>query len=146
MFTGGILWRSSGWDSVLSLPRAWVKYLVRKLRLQHSAAKKKKRKCSLDITTLLPLEGSGTPLFCEKHSKVKVLVTQSCPTLCDPTDCNLPGSSVHGVSQARILEWAAIPFSRGSSWHNGTEILNQPTHSPFFSHSDRLEYEMWTNV
>ena len=79
MFTGGILWRSSGWGSVLSLPRVWVQYLVRKLRLQklHGAAKKKKkkeRKCFLDVTTLLPLEGSGTPLFCENHSKVKVLV------------------------------------------------------------------------
>ena len=36
--------------------------------------------------------------------------------LCDPTDCSLPGSSVHGISQARILEWVAISFSRGSSW------------------------------
>ena len=41
---------------------------------------------------------------------------QSCPTLCDPMDCSPPGSSVHGVSQARILEWVAISFSRGSSW------------------------------
>ena len=44
------------------------------------------------------------------------LVTISCPTLCNPMDCSLPGSSVHGISQARILEWVAIPFSRGSSW------------------------------
>ena len=43
-------------------------------------------------------------------------VAQSCPTLCDPMDCNLPGSSVHGILQARILEWVAISFSRGSSW------------------------------
>ena len=42
---------------------------------------------------------------------VCVLVTQSCLTLCDPMRCILPGSSVHGVSQARILEWVAIPFS-----------------------------------
>ena len=40
---------------------------------------------------------------------------QSCPTLCDPTDCSLPGSSVHGIFQARILERVAISFSRGSS-------------------------------
>ena len=39
-----------------------------------------------------------------------------CPTLCDPTDCSLPGSSVHGISQVRILEEAAISPSRGSSW------------------------------
>ena len=43
-------------------------------------------------------------------------VAQSCPTLCDPKDCCLPGSSVHGIFQARVLEWVAIPFSRGSSW------------------------------
>ena len=43
-------------------------------------------------------------------------VTQLCPTLCDPMDCCPPGSSVHGILQARILEWVAIPSSRGSSW------------------------------
>ena len=42
-------------------------------------------------------------------------VTQSCPTLCDPMDCSLPSSSVHGTFQARILKWFAISFSRGSS-------------------------------
>ena len=42
-------------------------------------------------------------------------VAQSCPTLCDPVDCSLPGSSVHGILQAWILEWVAISFSRGSS-------------------------------
>ena len=41
---------------------------------------------------------------------------QSCPTLCDPTTCSSPDSSVHGALQARILEWAVISFSRGSSW------------------------------
>ena len=40
------------------------------------------------------------------------LVTQSCLTLCNPTDCSLPGSSVHGVLQARILEWVAMPCSK----------------------------------
>jgi len=42
-------------------------------------------------------------------------VAQSCPTLCDPMDCSLPGSSVHGIFQAIVLEWIAISFSRGSS-------------------------------
>ena len=42
-------------------------------------------------------------------------VTQLCPTLCDPTDCSLPGSSVHRISQSRIQKWIAISFSRGSS-------------------------------
>ena len=40
------------------------------------------------------------------------LVVQSCPTLCDPMECNLPGSSVHGILQARTLEWVAISSSR----------------------------------
>ena len=48
-----------------------------------------------------------------------VLVTQSCPTLCDPMDCSPPGSSVHEIFQARILEWLAISFSRGSSQPRG---------------------------
>ena len=39
-----------------------------------------------------------------------------CPTLCDPMDCSLPGSSVHVIFQARVLEWVAIFSSRGSSW------------------------------
>ena len=42
-----------------------------------------------------------------------------CLTLCDPMDCSPPGSSVHGILQARILEWTAIPFSRGSSQPRG---------------------------
>ena len=42
-------------------------------------------------------------------------VTQSCPTLCDLIDCSLTGFSIHGIFQARILEWVAISFSRRSS-------------------------------
>ena len=56
-------------------------------------------------------------LKCEKAStETKVSeVAQSCPTLCDPIDYSLAGSSVHGIFQARVLEWGAIAFSRGSS-------------------------------
>ena len=61
----------------------------------------------------------------EWRVKLKVLVAQLCPTLCDPMDCNLPGSFVHGILQARILEWVAIPFSRGSS-HPGIEPRSPP--------------------
>ena len=46
------------------------------------------------------------------HQCVCVLLAQMCLTLCDPIDCSLPISSVHGVLQARVLEWVAIPFSR----------------------------------
>ena len=48
-------------------------------------------------------------------SSLKVKVTQSCLTLCNPMDCSPPGSSVHGILQAKVLEWVAILFSRGSS-------------------------------
>ena len=57
------------------------------------------------------------------HRKVKVLVAQSSPTVCDSMVCRPPGSSLHGILQARILEWAAMPFSRGSSQpRHGTQI------------------------
>ena len=52
-----------------------------------------------------------SPTLTSIHSEL----TQSCPTLCDPMDCSLPGSSVHGIFQAIVLEWIAISFSRGSS-------------------------------
>ena len=53
--------------------------------------------------------------FCIRICKVKVLVTQVCLTLCDPMDYSPPGSSICGIFQAGILEWVAIPFSRGFS-------------------------------
>ena len=49
---------------------------------------------------------------------------QSCPTLCDPMGCSLPGSSVHGTSQARILEWVAISFSSRSSWSRNQTCIS----------------------
>ena len=51
-------------------------------------------------------------IYSKRESNTLTLVTQLCQTLCDPMDCNPPGSSVHGILQARILEWVAIPFSR----------------------------------
>ena len=49
------------------------------------------------------------------HEESEMLAAQSRPTLCNPMDCSLPGSSVHGMLQARILEWVAMPLSKGSS-------------------------------
>ena len=54
----------------------------------------------------------GSPL---QTGKGGTLVTQPCPNLCNSLDYSLPGSFVHGIFQARILEWVALPFSRGSS-------------------------------
>ena len=52
--------------------------------------------------------GRGTSTF--YFPSVLLLITESCPTLCDPMDCSPPGSSVHGILQARILEWAVLHF------------------------------------
>ena len=60
-------------------------------------------------------------------------VAQSSPTLCDPMDCSLPGSSVHGIFQAIVLEWIAISFSKGSS---------QPTNQTRISRIDR-RFTVW---
>jgi len=49
------------------------------------------------------------------HACVRAKSLQSCLTLCNTMDCSLPGSSVHGTLQARIMEWVAVPFSRGPS-------------------------------
>ena len=64
----------------------------------------------------------------------RCLVAMSCPTLCDPTDYNPPGSSVHGISQASIQEWVAISFSRGSSQPRDWELLHGQVSSLWLSH------------
>ena len=70
------------------------------------------RPCTHDSTSELQ---NSMCSGCNLRSKLHTvsLVTQSCPTLCKPTDWSPPASSVHGISQARILEWVAISFSRG---------------------------------
>ena len=67
---------------------------------------------NLWLTVVVESASSG-PLWWVKVKGSEV--AQSCPTLQDPTDCSPPGSSVHGVLQARALEWGAMSFSRGSS-------------------------------
>ena len=57
--------------------------------------------------------GSDSP---STHGGLMCSVDESCLTLCNPTDCSLPGSSIRGIFQARILERVAISYSRGSSW------------------------------
>ena len=61
-------------------------------------------------------------------------VAQSCPTLCDPMDCSLPGFSIHGILQARVLEWVTISFSRGSS---------QPGDRTWVSHIVGRRFNLW---
>ena len=84
---------------------------------------------SCDVKALLreaaDRDSRGVHLLCSAHPEIefhiyvniymKVKVAQSCLTLCNLMDCSPPGSSVHGILQARIVEWVAVPFSRGSS-------------------------------
>ena len=72
--------------------------------------------------------------ICDSNSSS--VVAQSCPTLCNLMDCSPPGSSVHEILQARILEWVAIPFFRGSS--QSREILYHR------SHQGSLDFKVYT--
>ena len=74
--------------------------------------------CTSCISSL-PTEPPGKPLRYIGGG----LVAQSCPTLFDPMDCSLPGSSVHGIFQARILEWVAIAFSTEIDW---ADVIRSP--------------------
>jgi len=64
-------------------------------------------------------------------------VAQSCPSLSDPKDCSLPGSSVHGIFQARVLEWGAIAFS---------EVLSTAPNIPKLSKIFQLNYQNYSNA
>ena len=76
--------------------------------------------CCPHIFHLWRLEGPGDPgktvTKTKALSRVHAKLLQLCLTLCDPMDHSLPGSSVHWILQARILEWVAVPSSKGSSW------------------------------
>ena len=91
------------WQNVAHWRREWQTtsiFLPWEPHKQYEKAKK------YDAERWTPQVGEG-----ESESEV----AQLCPTLCDPTDCSLPGSSVHGIFQALVLEWIAVSFSRGSS-------------------------------
>ena len=66
-------------------------------------------------------------------------VTQSCPTLRDPMDCSLAGSSVHRIFQARVLEWGAIAFSHINYWDSLNKQITQVLHDLL------LKYGPWTS-
>ena len=92
------------------------------------------RLCHLLLWTRDPVSLSvkaGNPIN-RVPIKVKVFVAQAGLTVWDPMDCSFPGSSVHGVLQARILEWVAMPFSRGSS-NSGIKPWSACTAGRFFT-------------
>ena len=78
------------------------------------------------------------PYIWRKESEV----AQSCPTLCNPMDCSLPGSSVHGIFQARVLEWVAISLSKGKKTgenSNSKGYMNPNFHSSTIYNSQDME-------
>ena len=91
-------------------------------------------------------EWSGSwKAFCKDFYKILKIISilfcakllQWCPTVCNPMTCSLPDSSVHGILQARILEWVAMIFSRESSW------LKDQTHGSYISDFGRLVLTVW---
>ena len=90
----------------------------------------KDRSCSCPLQTVASHSSSCCPGAEPWKPAVKELsgclsaqLLQSCPTPCDPVDCSSPGSSVHGILQATILEWVAMPSSGGSS-HPGMKLMS----------------------
>ena len=80
------------------------------------------------------------------HSDQERKVAQLCPTLCDPMDCSLPGFSVHGIFQARVLEWVAISFSRGSSRPRDRTQVSRIVGRHFTHWTTREAYSRCINV
>ena len=77
--------------------------------------------------------------------KIESEVAQSCPTLSDPMDCSLPGSSVPGIFQARVLEWGAIDFSQESSTAPQFESINSLALSLLYGSTLTFVCDYWKN-
>ena len=76
----------------------------------------------------------------------EVLVAQACPTLCNPMDYSPPGSSVHGILQARKLKWIAMPSSRGSSQPRDWTRVSCPARRFFNVWATRKAHEYWNRL
>ena len=116
----GFLW---GWDETLPVPHSHEKMFRMGVRLLQAPSSWTRGGHTCLLTTLVgshSLDGVSEACLPWKECDfiplpVHAQSLQSCPTLCDPMDYSPPGSSVCGLSQARILEWVAISFSKGSS-------------------------------
>ena len=100
--------RSKIWDFVQIFPGGWA--------MSEAICKLPEKQCArMRVRPEQSLNQSNISMS-QDSVKSKSKVAQSCLTLCNPVDCSLQGSSVHGIFQARVLEWVATSFSRGSSW------------------------------
>ena len=122
-----------------SLSTCWPRATTRREPEAHQRAHCSTRLSSRIQLTLgwLVIQTSEESIYSINHLVKWSEVTQSCPTLCDPMDCSPTGSSVHGILQARILEWGAISFSRGSS---------QPRDWTRVSHITGRHYNLWATM
>ena len=102
-----------GWDGWMASPTRWTWVWVNSGSCRWTGKPGVLRFMGLQSRTWLSY---WTELNWSENSESESEVAQSPQTLCDHMDCNLPGSSVHGIFQARVLEWVAISFSKGSSW------------------------------
>ena len=114
VLASGFFTPSATWQALV----CWIVLLLLLLLLSHVSRVRLCDPIDSSLSGSHPWDspGKNTGVGCHfllQHMKVKSEreVTQLCPTLHDPMDCSLPASSVHGVSQARVLEWAAIAFS-----------------------------------
>ena len=106
------------WSCWGQLWEAWEWSLQRGIQTQETGNKWVQINSSEFLDSTLP-EASPTSERLESRYScvcIKMKVSQSCPTLCDPMDNSLPGPCAHGTLKTRILEWVAIPFFKGSSW------------------------------
>ena len=144
--------RGAKWVTVRGVAKSWTRLMDREAwhAVIHGVEKSQTRLS--DWTELNWTESDLAPhqyLLCTKKMRMTksletlllrscCLVTKLCLTLCDPMDCNLLGSSVHRISQARILQWVAIFFSRGSSplrdWTRDSCVLHWQADSLPMSH------------
>ena len=93
----------------ISYPRCWghrLQFMIREADF--------KKKLMLIKGETCDRRGISQGFRINMHTLSCCMRAQSCPTLCNPMDCSPPGSSVHGILQARTLEWVAMPSSRGS--------------------------------
>ena len=103
-------------------PRGWLLDSLQQA-CSHSPLQDRNKKEALLISATLHRQrldccnicGCSSRDYFRLQWRMKSVHAQTCPTLCDPMDCSPPGSSVHGILQARILEWVAISSFRGSS-------------------------------
>ena len=107
-------------------------------------------KTCLLVRTLFSVEPTAA-LLCglsvlKTKGKSESEVAQLCPNFCNPMDCSLPGSSVHGIFQARVLKWVAISFSRGSSWPRDRNWVSRIAGRCFTTWATREAPTKWSSI